>query len=450
MKIKLSDHFTYARLIRFIMPSIIMMIFTSIYTVVDGLFVSNFVGKTPFAALNLIYPLIGILGTVGFMIGTGGTAVVSITLGEGRKELANEYFSMLTAVSFSLGIFFAVIGNIIVRPVARLLGADGEMLEYCVIYGRILLTALPAFMLQFTFQSFFTAAEKPKLGLVMTVIAGVTNMVLDFFFVAVFKWGLAGAAMATALSQCVGGFTPIIYFMRKNDSLLHFTRFRFDGGVLLRTCTNGASELMTNISLSVVAILYNYQLIKIAGENGVAAYGVIMYASFAFVAIFLGQAIGSAPLFGYNYGAENTKELSNLYRKSLILIVIFGVGLTVIGVTMSTPISKIFVGYDTELFELTNNAFKLYSISFMICGFNIFGSAFFTALGNGAISALISFLRTLVFQVVALFVLPVIWESNGIWFAVTFAELMSLAVTALCFAKQQKKYGYKFKKITGI
>ncbi len=445
MKIKLSDHFTYTRLIRFIMPSIIMMIFTSVYTVVDGLFVSNFVGKTPFAALNLIYPLIGILGTVGFMIGTGGTAVVSITLGEGKKELANEYFSMLTAVSFCFGIFFAVLGNLVVRPVAKLLGAEGEMLEYCVVYGRILLTALPAFMLQFTFQSFFTVAEKPKLGLAMTVIAGVTNIVLDFFFVAVFKWGLAGAALATAFSQCVGGFAPLAYFMRKNNSLLKFTRFRFNGNVLLRTCTNGSSELMTNISASIVAMLYNYQLINIAGENGVAAYGVIMYAAFVFTAIFLGHAIGSAPLFGYNYGAENTDELSNLYRKSLILIGIFGIVLTVLAVGLSAIVSGIFVGYDVELFDLTNNAFKLYSISFLICGFNIFGSAFFTALGNGAVSALISFLRTLVFQVIALFILPAIWKVNGIWLAVTFAELMSLVVTVICLIKQQKKYGYRLK-----
>ena len=443
-KIKLSDNFTYGRLIRFILPSIFMMIFTSIYTIVDGLFVSNFVGKTPFAALNLIYPVIGILGTIGFMIGTGGTAVVAVTLGEGKKELANEYFSMLIASTFIGGVICAAVGNIVVRRAAVLLGADGEMLEYCVQYGRILLTALPAFMLQFAFQSFFTTAEKPKLGLAMTVTAGMTNVVLDYLFVAVLELGLAGAAYATVISQAVGGVTPLIYFSGKNGSLLHLTRFRFNGRVLFKTCTNGSSELMTNISASVVSMLYNYRLMEISGENGVAAYGVLMYAAFIFTAIFLGQAIGSAPLFGYNYGAKNNTELSGLYRKSLVLIAVFGVALTLLANVCATTLAKIFVGYDKELFDLTGHAFKLYSVSFLICGFNIFGSAFFTALGNGAVSALISFLRTFVFQTAALFILPLIWDVDGIWLAVTAAEIMSLIVTAVCLKTNKKRYGYTF------
>ena len=443
-KIKLSDHFTYGRLIRFILPSILMMIFTSVYSIVDGLFVSNFVGKTPFAALNLIYPVIGILGTIGFMIGTGGTAIVSVTLGEGKRELANEYFSMLIASTFIGGVICAIVGNIVIRQVAVLLGADGEMLEYCVQYGRILLTALPVFMLQFAFQSFFTTAEKPKLGLAMTVTAGMTNVVLDYLFVAVLELGLAGAAYATVISQAVGGITPLIYFSRKNGSLLRLTGFRFNGRVLLKTCTNGSSELMTNISASVVSMLYNYRLMGISGENGVAAYGVLMYAAFIFTAIFLGQAIGSAPLFGYNYGAKNSAELSGLYRKSLVLISVFGVVLTLLANVCSPTLAKIFVGYDKELFDLTNHAFKLYSVSFLICGFNIFGSAFFTALGNGAVSALISFLRTFVFQTAALFILPLLWDVDGIWLAIAAAEIMSLIVTAVCLKTNKKRYGYTF------
>lgn len=443
-KIKLSDHFTYGRLMRFIMPSMLMMIFTSVYSIVDGLFVSNFVGKTPFVALNLIYPVIGILGTIGFMIGTGGTAIVSVTLGEGKRELANEYFSMLIASTFIGGVICAVVGNIVIRQAAVLLGADGEMLEYCVQYGRILLTALPVFMLQFAFQSFFTTAEKPKLGLAMTVTAGMTNVVLDYLFVAVLELGLAGAAYATVISQAVGGITPLIYFSRKNGSVLRLTRFRFNGRVLLKTCTNGSSELMTNISASVVSMLYNYRLMEISGENGVAAYGVLMYAAFIFTAIFLGQAIGSAPLFGYNYGAKNNAELSGLYRKSLVLISVFGVALTLLANVCSPALAKIFVGYDKELFDLTNHAFKLYSVSFLICGFNIFGSAFFTALGNGAVSALISFLRTFVFQTAALFILPLLWDVDGIWLAVAAAEIMSLIVTAVCLKTNKKRYGYTF------
>ena len=442
MRIQLSDHFNYKKLIRFVLPSIVMMIFTSIYSVVDGFFVSNYTGKTPFAALNLIYPLLMMLAVIGFMIGTGGSAVVSKALGEGKKDKANEYFSMLVYSAVIGGIIISIVGLLFLKQIAIALGADNEMLEYCVLYGRILLSSLPFFILQNVFQSFFVTAEKPTLGLLVTVGAGVTNIILDFLLVGVLKYGLAGAAFATAASQVIGGIAPIIYFSRKNSSLLKLTKCRFYGRVLLKTCTNGSSELMTNVSISLVNMLYNYQLMKIAGENGIAAYGVIMYVNFVFIAIFLGYSIGSAPIIGYNYGAENHKELKGLLKKSLIITAVSGVFLTAAALILASPLSKIFVGYDKELLDLTCNGFRLFSLSFLISGFNIFASSFFTALSNGFVSAAISFSRTLLFQIAAVLLLPLILGINGIWLAIVAAEALALIVSAVFLITKKKKYKY--------
>lgn len=442
MAIQLSDHFTYRRLLRFVLPSIVMMIFTSVYSVVDGLFVSNYVGKTQFAAVNLIMPFLMILGAVGFMIGTGGSALVAKTLGEGDKERANRYFSFLVYTTLISGIVLAVLGIAFMRPIAALLGAEGEMLDYCVVYGSIILIALPAFMLQNTFQSFLITAEKPQIGLVITVIAGVTNIILDAVFIAVFNFGVAGAAVATAISQCVGGIVPLIYFLRKNKSLLRLTKAKFEGKILWKACTNGSSEFLTNISTSVVNMLYNAQLMSIAGENGVAAYGVIMYVNFIFIAIFIGYSLGSAPIIGYHHGAENYGELKGMFKKSLILVGSAGVVLAALAVVLSAPLSKLFVGYDQELFEMTSRGFRMYAVSFVMCGFSIFGSSFFTALNNGIVSAAISFLRTLVFQILAVLILPMLLGIDGIWLAISAAELLALIVTVIFFITMRKKYRY--------
>lgn len=442
MRIQLSEHFSYQKLLRFVLPSVVMMIFTSIYGVVDGLFVSNFVGKTPFAAVNLIMPLLMILGALGFMIGTGGSAIVSKTMGEGNLEKANQYFSMLVYVTIAGGILLTILGQIGIRPLAMAMGATENMIDDCVLYGRILLVSLTAFMLQNVFQSFFVTAEKPQLGLGITVAAGLTNMVLDFLFIAVFHWGVAGAAVATALSQVVGGIVPIFYFVRPNNSRLRISKAKWDGRALLKSCTNGSSELMTNVSMSLVNMLYNFQLMRLVGENGVAAYGVIMYVNLIFVSIFLGYSIGSAPIVGYHYGAANHGELKSLFRKSLTLIGIAGIVLTLLAVGLSGPLSKVFVGYDAELFALTKHGFRLYSLSFLVTGFNIFGSAFFTALNNGAVSATISFLRTLLFQIIVVLILPIFIGINGIWLAIVVAELMALVVTVLFFITKQKQYHY--------
>ncbi len=442
MNIQLSDHFTYNKLIRFVIPSIVMMIFTSIYSVVDGLFVSNFVGKIPFAAVNLILPFVFILGSVGFMFGTGGSALVAKTLGEGDKERANQYFSLLILVSLISGIVFAALGFIFITPIAKLLGAEGEMLKYCVVYGRILLLALPAFMLQNMFQSFLVTAEKPGVGLAVTVAAGVSNIILDALFIAILDLGIVGAATATAISQCIGGLIPVLYFSRKNTSLLIFTKTKFMGKALLQSASNGASELMTNVSMSLVSMLYNLQLMRIVGENGIAAYGVIMYVQFIFLAIFIGYSIGTAPIIGYNFGSANHKELKNVLKKSLILITSTGILLMIVAFIGSNPLSKIFVGYDQELFEMTARGFRFYAISFLLCGFSIFGSSFFTALNNGIVSATISFLRTVVFQVAAVLILPIFWGIDGIWAAISVAEFLALIVTIILLVKYRKKYNY--------
>ena len=442
MNIQLSDHFTYGRLIRFVIPSVAMMIFTSVYGVIDGLFVSNFVGKTPFAAVNLIIPFCMILGAFGFMFGTGGTALVAKTLGEGKKERANQIFSMLIYVALLLGILLALFGIVFVEPIALKLGADAAMLGYCVKYARVVLLGLPFFMLQNMFQSFLIAAEKPKMGLMVTIAAGVTNMVLDALFIAIFRWGVVGAAAATALSQFVGGVVPFLFFVRKNNSKLRLTKTKMMGKELLRTCTNGSSELVTNISLSLVCMLYNVQLLKIAGQNGVAAYGVIMYVNFIFISIYLGYAFGTAPIIAFHYGAKNTAELQNVLKKSLKILL--GAGVTLFGAAflLSDMLAKIFVGYDAALYAMTARGFRLYAVSYLLAGFNIYGSSFFTALNNGIVSAVISFLRTVVFEVAAIMILPVFFRLDGIWCAITVAETASLLITAVFFFALRKRYHY--------
>ena len=442
MTIQLSDHFTYSRLIRFILPSIAMMIFTSIYGVVDGIFVSNFAGKTAFAAINLIMPYIMVFGTLGFMLGTGGTALISMTMGAGDRKKANEIFSLLTYTALLGGIALTLLSIAFMRPAARLLGGQGQMLEDAVLYGCIVQSALTAYILQFAFQSFCVAAEKPNLSLVMTIASGCTNIALDALFVAVFRWGLVGAAVATGIAQAVGAVIPLVYFARKNKSPLRLGKCRFDGKSLLRTATNGSSELMSNLSMSLVSMLYNLQLMAHAGEDGIAAYGVIMYVNFIFIAVFIGISIGAAPIIGFNHGAQNHGELKNVLKKCLTLLGGCALILAVAAELIARPLAGIFVGYDPVLHAMTTRGFRIYILSFLLCGFNIFGSSFFTALNNGLISALISFLRTLVFQIGAVLLLPMLLGLDGIWWSVVAAEVGSLALTAGFMMKYRKRYHY--------
>lgn len=443
-QIQLSDHFTYRRLLRFTLPSISMMIFASIYSVVDGFFVSNFAGKTPFAAINLIMPVLMILSTVGLMFGTGGSAIVAKAFGEGEAKKANRHFSLFVYVAFALGIVFAILGIVFIRPIAVLLGASDDMLENAVLYARIILAVLPFNILQLMFQSFFVTAEKPQLGLIVTVSSGVTNMVLDAILVILLpqEFKLAGAAVATAMSQVVGGVVPIIYFGRKNSSILRLGKTKFNGRVLRRACINGSSEFMSNISMSLVGMLYNIQLLAYAGENGIAAYGVMMYVSMIFAAAFMGYSIGTAPVIGYHYGAQNLSELKGLLKKSLIMIGSFGILMILSAELLSEPLAKIFVGYDQELMALTVSGFRIFSLSFAFMGFAIFASGFFTALSDGVTSAIISFLRTLVFQVAAVLLLPLLFGINGVWFSIVAAEFMAVLLGTFFLIIKRKTYQY--------
>lgn len=442
MKIQLSEHFTYKKILLFTLPSIVMMIFTSIYSVVDGFFVSNYVGKTPFTAVNFITPFLMIIGAIGFMFGTGGSALISKTMGEGDKNKANQLFSLFIYVTIICGIIISALGMVFIHPIAAALGAEGEMLKNCVTYGRIILIAMPFFMLQFEFQSYFATSGKPQLGLFVTLAAGLTNIILDALFTAVLHWGLVGAVAATAFTQAIGGIIPLIYFCRPNSSLLRLTKTKFDKKSLIKACTNGSSELMTNISMSIVNMLYNIQLMKYAGEDGVAAYGVLMYVNLVFLALFIGYSIGTAPITGYNYGAKNHAELKNILKKSSVIIGIFAVCMLILAKVLSRPLAEIFVGYDKSLFNLTLRGFKIFSFAFLFSGVSIYGSSFFTALNNGLISALISFLRTLVLQISAVLILPLILGIDGIWISVVAAEFMSMLITVTFIFKMKNKYHY--------
>ena len=440
--IQLLEHFTYKKLIRFTIPTVAMMIFTSVYGVVDGLFVSNVAGSESFAGVNLIMPALMMLGSVGFMIGTGGSALVSKTIGEGNKKLANRYFSMLIYFLLIVGIVLSILGNAFIRQISELLGAKGEMVDICSTYGRTLLCSLPFFMLQNCFQSFLVVAEKPAMGLCVSVIAGLSNMVLDFLFIYVFRLGVFGAALATAISEFVGAAIPLIFFIRKNNSPLKLIKTKLELKPILRTCSNGSSEMVTNISMSLVNMLYNLQLVKFAGYDGVVAYGIIMYVGFIFSGTYLGYCVGVAPIVGYHYGAANTAELKNLFKKSLFLLSSAAVVLTACAELLSSVLAGIFVGYNQDLHDMTTNAIQLFALSYIISGINIFASAFFTALNNGLVSAIISFLRTLVFQVAFIFILPLLLDLNGIWLAVVGAEICSLIVSISFFAANRKKYKY--------
>jgi putative MATE family efflux protein len=442
MRIQLSDHFTVRKLLRFTMPAIGMMIFSSIYGVVDGFFVSNFVGKTSFAAVNFIMPFLMFLGAVGFMFGSGGSALVSKTMGEGDPKKANRIFSLLVYVSIGTGIALAVLGHVLIRPVAMLLGAQGELLDNSLLYGRIILMALPTYIIHLEFQNFFATAERPQLGFLATAISGVTNMVLDALLVAVFQFGLVGAAIATAVSQCIGGVIPLVYFFRPNTSLLRLRGTTPDLRALGRACANGFSELVGNLSLHLVGMLYNLQLMKYAGESGVAAYGVLLYINTVFLSVFFGYTLGAAPIVGYHYGAGNHGELKGLLKKSVGIIAVASAAMFLLAQLLATPLSMLFVGYDAALLDMTRHGLRIYAFSFLFVGFGYFTPGFFTALNDAATSATISMLRTLVAQIAAVLLLPLAFGLDGIWASVVAAEVMAMTMAVICLAAKRGKYHY--------
>lgn len=442
MRIQLSDHFTYKKLLRFVLSPILMMIFTSIYGVIDGLFISNYVGEHAFEAVNLLWPVLMILGSIGFMIGAGGTAIVSKLLGEGNKEDANRYFSLFIFVTILGGVFFAALGEILIPYIPNWLNASEKNYGYCVLYGRYLLAAIPFFMLQNVFQAFFTTAEKPLLGFIVTAIAGCTNILFDGVFVGAAGFGVSGAAIATVASQAVGAVIPIIYFSVKNNSLLRLGKPKFKWKVLLNACINGSSEFVNNVSSSIVSIVFNLQLISLVGGAGVSAYGVLMYVNFIYISIFIGYSIGVAPLIGYNHGAGNKEELKNIFRKSMVLVAIFGVLMTALALGLARPVSWLFVGKYHEVYKMTVDAFYIVSFLFLFAGFSIFASSMFTAFGNGLISALISFLRTIVFQIAAVLILPIWFGLTGVWVSTLVSDVLAMLTAMLFVILMRKKYGY--------
>ena len=441
-RIQLSDHFTYKKLFRFVLSPICTMLFTSIYSIVDGFFVSNYVGNTAFASLNLVVPYITMVASVGFMFGSGGNALVSLHLGLDEKKKANEYFSLIVYTLIGLGVILSAVSFFFAPEISRLLGATEAMLPYCVSYLRINLIGIVFFMLQNLFQNFLITAEKPRTGFVITLVAGCTNMLLDWLWVGICGFGIAGAAWATVASQVVGGMVPFIYFMVSKSGILKLTGTRFDVNVIARICGNGVSEFLSNISASIVGFLYNLQLMHYVGENGVSAYGVIMYVSFVFVAIYMGYSMGVAPLIGFNFGAENKPELQNIFRKSVVVLTITNITMFVMAEVLTVPLAKLFVGYDTALNELTVRGMRIYSVAFLVMGFNVFASAFFTALSNGKISAIISVTRTLILQLIMMYVMPVIFGVDGLWAVVIAVEGISLIVSVYYILKYRRTYGY--------
>lgn len=442
MQIKLSDHFSYGRLLRFTLPSIIMMVISSIYSVVDGLFVSNLVGDLALSSVNIVFPVAMIVGSFGFMLGTGGSAIVARTMGEGDQPLANRYFSMIIYAVVLLGVVLSTVCVIYMEPIACFAGASDALIGDCVVYGRILLAGSVPFMLQTSFQSFFVVAEKPHLGLALSIAAGVTNMVMDYVMIAVCDLGVAGAAIATVMGYCVGGVLPLLYFLRPKREGIRLTRTRFYGKQLLNACTNGSSELMSNISSSIVGILYNIQLMRLIGEQGVAAYSVMMYVDFVFVATFLGFSIGSAPIVSYHYGAGNHPELKNVFRKSMAVILCTSVAMVILSELLSRPLSSAFVGYNAELLEMTVHGFRLFALCYLFCGINIYASSFFTALCNGALSALISFLRSLLLRGGMVLLMPILFDLDGIWTAVIAAEGLGAVVSLGLLYAKRRQYQY--------
>lgn len=442
MQVDMSKHFSVGQLIKFSLPSVAMMIFTSIYTIVDGLFVSNFVGKTALAAVNIVFPMIMVLATVGFMMGMGGSALVGRARGEGDEERACRTFSLLIYFSIAAGIVLTIVGFLIIEPFSAAFGATGQMLDDCVVYGRIILAVEMPYILQFAFQAFLITAGKPNLGLAFTLTAGCMNIVLDALLVAVFDMGLVGAAIATDASILVGGVGPLIYFFSNNSSFLRLGKTRVNWRTIGHACTNGSSEMVANIAMSVVTMVYNAQLMALIGENGVAAYSVIAYVAMIFNAMFVGYSMGTAPLMSFQYGASNRAEMRSLFSKGIKVIAVLGVAMLVASQLMASTLSQIFVGYDVELFELTRDAFSHYAIAFLLMGFSIYGSALFTSLSNGLVSAVISFVRTFVFEVGAILLLPMLFGPSAIWYSIVVAELCSVIMTAGFEIRLGRRYGF--------
>ena len=435
-------HFTVPALLRFTLPTIGMMIFMSAYVMVDGFFVSNFAGETAFAAVNFTYPIISILGTLGFMFGTGGSAIVAKTRGEGDPDRANREFSLLVYAAAAAGLIFAVIGTIALKPLLMLMGAEGNLLTQCLRYGRLLAICIPTTILQYLFQELMITAGKPGLAFRVTVASGITNIVLDALLIVGLHMEVLGAAIGTVAGEVVGSVIPLIYFARPNDSALRLGPTRLDWRMLGRTCVNGSSEMVSNIAASLVGIAYNVQLLAYLGEAGVSAYGILEYVAFFTVAILIGFVSGAAPLMSFQYGAQNRVEMQSLFRKCVGIVVVCGLILFALVRVLVDPLAGVFVGYDPDLHALTIHAMLIYSWALLFSGFNMYGSSLFTSLSNGLISAVISFVRTLVFEIGAVLLLPRLFGPDGIWYSGVVAGVAAFILTVAFVLGYAKRYGY--------
>ncbi len=442
MKIKLSDHFTYGKLLRFTLPSIVMMICTSIYSVVDGLFVSNLVGENALSAVNIMFPPAMIVGAVGFMLGAGGSAIVARTMGEGKQELANQYFTMIILCVLGAGVALSALALLFVEPIARLAGASDLLMDDCLAYGTVILGGSFVFMLQVTFQTFFVTAELPKMGLFFALASGATNITLDYLFIGVLKLGVVGAAWGTVLGYGLGGLLPLLYFLKPAKGALRLCPTRLYLRELKNACVNGSSELMSNLSSSLIGILYNIQLMRLVGESGVAAFSVMMYVDFSFAAVFLGFSMGSGPIVSYHYGAGNVVELKSILRKSLTVIGAAAVLMVALAELLSRPLAMAFVGYSPALMEMTVHGFRIFAWGYLFSGLGIYGSSFFTSLCYGVVSALISFLRTFLFRGGMVLLLPLFLELDGIWLAGVAADLLGAFTAGALIWKYRKQYHY--------
>lgn len=447
MPVSISEHFTYRKIARATIFPIMLMVFISLYSVVDGIFIANCSNNNAFAAVNLIFPLIMIIGSIGFMLGTGGTALVSKYLGEGNKDKANKTFSLIIYTTFVFGVIFSIIGFFLVKPVVNLmaslsLDSTEEMKEYAVLYGRVMMLGQIAFMMQNVFHSFFMVAEKGKMAFLFTLIAGISNIIFDALFIAVLKMGILGAALGTIIGYVIGGIGPLIYFIFKKDLPIRLCRTNIDFKDLFQAIYNGMSEFISNIAMNLVSVIYNAQLLKAFGVNGISAYGIIMYLSFVFAAIFIGYSIGMAPAVGYNYGAKNNKELRNILRKSMRAMLVLGIAMFTLSVSTAYPFAYLFSRGEKELIDLTVHATLIYSLAYLAFGFSMFSSSFFTALNNGAVSTIISLTRTLVFQIGMILLFPLIFGPNALWWALVVGELLNVVLDSIFLLINKKKYGY--------
>lgn len=437
----IAQKFNVFTLLKFAFPTMVMMVFMSLYTIVDGIFVSRLVGSNALSAVNIVYPVISLLIACGIMLSTGGSAIVARQMGEKREQEARENFSMLAVVSVLTGIVILVLGLMFLEPICRILGGTPVLLEDCKIYLGVLLGFGPLTMLQMLFQTFFVTAGKPGLGLGLTLTGGVVNMVLDYVFMGPMQMGVLGAALATGLGQAIMAVAGVVYFLKVKGNL-YFVKPVFRGNILLQSCGNGSSEMVSNLSTAVVTFLFNITMLKLAGEDGVAAITIVLYGQFLFTALYLGFSMGVAPVVSFNYGNQNHAQLKRIYKICIGFILGSSVFILGIALLFSEPIVGIFTGEENHTYELAVEGFFQFSFNYLFAGINIFASALFTSLSNGKISAIISFCRTFVFITVSIVLLPRVMGITGVWLSVPLAELVTLFISITYLKGQKEVYHY--------